>query len=231
MDSFDNFNYQQAPHLTEPLTWQEVWTQAITRPSVETFEYLLGDPQVSPNRAYIWIAVSSAVGAVIQLILSFIFQSIFGTNTLLIFNGTSSQNFENTTEVSPALNLIFGVICGIPLAVVGALIFFVIISFILNLIARALGGTGEYQDMVYAMSTYTAPMTIINGVLGGIPIVNLLVLFTGFYAFVLQIIAIKTVHRFGWGQAILTAFVPIIFICGLFACCIFALVSAVAGSQ
>ena len=69
-------------------------------------------------------------------------------------------------------------------------------------IGRALGSTGTYSQLVYAMATYLAPWSLITMVVGSIPLVNYLVLPLAIYGIVLNVIAVKAANHFGWGKAI-----------------------------
>lgn len=225
MDSFT-----PTPPLGEALTWQQVWLRALTQPSEVTYEELLNDPQASPNRAYTWVTIAAAISAITQVILSAVFQATVGFNNLIRFNFTSSssQGFSTTqNEADPAFILAFGLVCIVPLSIVLAPIVLTIGAFILNFVAQMLGGKGDYRDLMYLMASYTSPISLFNGVLASIPIISLLSILVALYAFVLQVIAIKTVHRFGWMEAMVTAIIPVAILIGLFCCCIFAIVSLV----
>jgi hypothetical protein len=85
------------------------------------------------------------------------------------------------------------------------------------------GGTGTFDQLAYALAAITVPFSFLSGVLsllGGIPYVGfcfgIIGLVAGIYALVLQVMAVKGVNRFGWGQALGSYFLPGI----VFACCI-----------
>ena len=114
------------------------------------------------------------------------------------FQGT---NFGSILTLSPLL----GLIC-VPIMAVIAVFYFVTIVGITHLIARAVGGTGTYSQLLYTSAAISAPAWIINGFLGLIPVVPYLTIPLGIYALVLDVMAVKAVHQFGWGQALLSSF-------------------------
>jgi hypothetical protein len=163
------------------LSWSEAWLAALTRPSVEAYEELARDPNATTNRAYLWIIVSTLIGALIQGL-------VFLVNRDTVFAG-------------------LGLTTLICVAVVGGVIGFFIWSIVTQGIARILDGQGMYSQLAYALAAYAAPLYIINSVLAYIPILNCLSIVTGIYAIVLNVIAVKAVHQFSWGRAIAASFI------------------------
>lgn len=103
---------------------------------------------------------------------------------------------------------------------IGAILGFFIGAGIYWIIAKLFGGEGSYEDQTYLMSTYTAPLLIINGVLGLIPLVGpLIALFVSLYQIVLTYFAIKVSHNMTSGRAVMVILTPILlgFLC---ACCV-----------
>jgi hypothetical protein len=168
------------------LSWSQVWISAITRPSVETFERIIGDPRASSTRAYGWIVVS----ALIAFGISMLEQSIFPTQT-----GFGSQE---TVFNSPLLLIV----CGAPFVVVFSILGLMIGAGITQLIAGALGGSGTYSRLAYAFAAYLAPLSLLSSLIGSIPFVQCLAFPLGIYGIVLNVIAVKAVNRFDWGRAV-----------------------------
>jgi hypothetical protein len=103
-------------------------------------------------------------------------------------------------------------LCAIPLAIVFGVAFFVIGILIQNVAAKLMGGQGTYRQLAYAEAAFTAPIALIGAILGVVPIVGLLTLPLGLYQYVLTVIAIKGVHRFGWLQAIISSLAVVILV-------------------
>jgi hypothetical protein len=85
--------------------------------------------------------------------------------------------------------------------------------FITHFIARLLGGTGQYEWLLYAMAAYAAPWTLIQGVLNISVISSNLLVPIWFYTLFLHVTSVKTVHQFSWAKAIVASFLlPSVFI-------------------
>jgi len=177
-------------------SWSQTWIKALTQPSVATYEQIASDaPFGSNSKAYTWIFISALISSLISVLGG----SLTARTQTFPAAVPSSVSFE-----SP--NAVLSIICSPVIAVI-AVLFFAIFVAITNLIARALGGTGTYSKLLYVSAAISAPLSIINGILGLIPIVNCLSIPLGIYAIVLDVMAVKAVHQFGWGQAILSSFV------------------------
>jgi hypothetical protein len=104
---------------------------------------------------------------------------------------------------------------GIVFAFIGSLIFaplgFLIGSAIYFLIAKVLGGEGSFERHTFALSTFTAPLLIVNGALGIIPVLGACLSFVVYiYQIVLTYFAMKVAHNLTSGKALLVALVPLI---------------------
>ncbi|MCJ7567131.1 MAG: hypothetical protein MUO58_06300, partial [Anaerolineales bacterium] len=56
----------------------------------------------------------------------------------------------------------------------------------------------------YALAAFTAPLTLLSGVIGWIPLVNCLTIPLGIYSLLLTLLAVKSVNRMSWGKTIST---------------------------
>jgi len=86
---------------------------------------------------------------------------------------------------------------------------------IIQWIAKLFGGTGNYEKLLYAFAAITVPFTIVSSLfvlLGVIPFVGICTGVISFglsiYALVLQVMAVKAINRFGWGQAAGSVLMP-----------------------
>jgi hypothetical protein len=50
-----------APAELETLPWYKVWSDALTKPSVETYERLIRDPNANPFKAVLWVFVAAMI--------------------------------------------------------------------------------------------------------------------------------------------------------------------------
>lgn len=201
------FGTPSPPPPAPSLPWNEVWISALTQPSVATFEGFLRDPNATSRRAYIWTLVNALIGYAISFVLSALLGGVFGTGTL-----------EGPGAAGAMGSLLTALICGAPIVALLSVLMLMISAGITQLIARALGGTGTYSELVYAFAAFAAPLTLITSVLSPIPFINLLNIPLGIYGIVLNVIAVKAVNKFGWGQAIASSVLILIAILVLVAC-------------
>lgn len=167
------------------MTWSETWIKALTQPSVDTFEQIAADPGGSTNKAYLWIAISSAI----SFFGSFFVNGLFGA--------------AGGDGIGGAF---FGLICGVVIAPIIVVIGFMIMTGISQGIAGLLSGTGSFSKLAYAYAAYYAPLTLISTGLSVVPYLGLLAIPLGFYGIVLNVIAIKAVNQFSWGKAVASSF-------------------------
>ena len=172
--------------------------KALTQPNVATYEQIANDaPPESTSKAFTWIFAASIISGLIGVAGAFIFgnatrvSNVSGVNPAL-FAGTSST---------------VGLIC-IPIVGLLAVLVTALFVGISHVIARALGGTGTYNKLLYATAAYSAPLQMVYSVIGLVPVLGSCVnLILGIYGLVLNVTAVKAVHQFDWGKAILSSVV------------------------
>jgi Yip1 domain len=200
----------------------DVWVKALTKPSVATYEEFVSRPGVSLGRAFSWVFVAAFVG------------SIFGFLGVILSGNLSNLGLDQSSEFLQGVSFPFLLfVCGVPLSAAFSIVGLVIVAGISQLAARLLGGVGTFTQLAYAFAAYLAPMSIVTSVLGLIPFVACLNVLLGLYGLVLNVIAVKAVHRFDWGRAVIAsvAFVVVILVIGACVAAIFlALLGPVIGT-
>lgn len=182
---------------------------AVTKPSVQNFENLLQNPVVTPNNAYLWVAIASAIGGLVLALGNSIFNS----------------------QIRETIGMLIGfLVCSGPLSALVAVLAVVISAAVASAIARAFGGVGSYSQTVSLYGVISSPMLLINLVIGAIPFVNILTFFTGLYQVFLYIQAIRAAHKIdGLKAAIAALAIPVLtFCCALVIFVLFMSVFAVA---
>ena len=190
---------------TEPtsLTWEQVWIMAVLHPSPATFEKLIKDPAATPRRAYKWMFFTTMIIIAIALPL----QYFLGGNANLK-NLAAQSNYPASTWIVVWIVLI--PVCGL-LSILGLMIE----AALLQWIAGWLGGSGYYEDLVYALAAFEVPLGLAAGVLGAIPFIGGIAQLVVFYRLLLGLIAIKTVNQFSWGKAVWCVVLPALILFGL----------------
>jgi hypothetical protein len=177
------------------LSWSEVWQRALLQPTVESYETLIRDPKANASRGYTWMAVCGVISYALSALLG-------------LALGAAQVDTVSVTQL--AGEGVTTLLCGVPAAALGGIIGVAISAGISHLIARALGGTGTYDKLAYAVAAYQAPLMLISSVLSAVPYLCFLSYALSAYAIVLNVIAVKAVHRFGWGQAIVSSVIVLV---------------------
>lgn len=190
-------------------TWAEVWTAVLTRPSVATFEEILTDKTAGTRRGFNWIFVSAALSALLSMLITSV---QLGAAYMAV-----SLTFVCVTLLSGPLSVLFYAIW---------------IGFT-QFTARLLGGRkGAYGELVYAMASFIAPLSFLNIALflilsASTLSLNLMNLIVSIFTFVLQVMAIRVVHQFGVGRAVVALVLPMIVLVVLFVVCFLTLLPSV----
>src|SRR3972149_1724301 len=100
---------------------------------------------------------------------------------------------EQNLNVAPGVGLpLLLFVCGVPFSAVFGIIGLLITAGISHLVARALGGTGTFPDLSYALSAYLAPLGIVTSLLGMVPYLSCLNAPLGIYGLFLNARAVKS---------------------------------------
>ncbi len=197
----------------------QTWMNVLTKPGEATFEAERHQPQANLTTALIWIVIA-AVFLAIGNALSALISSLLGGG------GSMMQMFLDQADLPPEVAAqlsasaaagaggIVGAFCG---ALIIAPIFFLIGSGIYFLIARLFGGTGTFEEQTYLLAASAAPITIISGLVGIIPLLGGCVGFLlAIYQIVLNYFALKVTHGLTSGKALAVVLIPV----GIFFLCI-----------
>jgi hypothetical protein len=173
--------------------------EAVTKPNEQTYANMVERPDAKPNTAYLWVFIAGTLSAIVNAILTAIVGAVG-------YGSSGGAAFGSGLIIS---------ICSSPIAGGVAVLFFAIGVGIIQWIAKMFGGTGSFPKLVYAMAAISVPISLVTMVLtpfNVIPYVNYCTGFIGFvvgiYGLVLEIMAVKGVNKFGWGQAAGSVLIP-----------------------
>jgi hypothetical protein len=190
--------------------WFSVWREAITKPSEQTFSRIALSPNVKLTTALLWIFLSSLISA-------FLSSLVQGQVMRQMMQNYGVDGLPQTTG-----NGLIAAICGAPIGAVISVVMFVIVTGIVQVLAKLFGGQGTFEQLAYAFAAIATPFSLLSGflaLLSAIPWVGacfgVIGLLAGLYVIVLEVMAVKGVNRFGWGQALASFFLPVfvIFCC------------------
>ena len=214
--------------------WFQVWMKAVTKPNEQTYIELADSPEATSKTAFIWIFIAGTLSGVFQAILRAIYVAVGNTPRLPI-PGLEKylQNLPNGGQGSIGSALL--AICCAPIVGVLTVLFFALITAIVQWIAKMFGGTGTFDKLAYVYAAISVPFALVFGVLSlltAIPYVGacfgIISFALAIYSIVLRVMAVKGVNRFGWGPALGAVFIPALVI-GLFCCCLTAAGAALLG--
>lgn len=220
-------NTPMLPRPTGVNDWFSTWGEAITKPNEQTYAAMAARPEAQTNnRAFIWVFLAATVAAIISGVLSAILEAagvasqMPGLSDLM---GSAPRSAMATLGIS---------LCSAPISGAIATLFFAVFVGVVQWVARMFGGTGTFSQLAYPLAAISVPVTIISSVLtpfGAVGAVGYCIsgisVLLGLYALVLQLMAVKGVNRFGWGQALGSYFIPGVVICGICFCLAFGLAS------
>src|SRR6266496_2354854 len=205
-----------APMLPPPSgvsEWFSVWRNALTKPNEQTFANIAQSPRAKATTALLWIFLGSLV--------QFFFASLVQGRIIrqIMQNSDLGANGFPTTMGGGLITAI----CGAPIgAIIGVVVFAIVVG-VVQLIARMFGGRGTFDQLAYAIAAIVAPFYLVSGVLtllSAIPFAGfcfgIIGFLAGIYVLVLEVMAVKGVNQFGWGQALASLLLPVIAV----ACCI-----------
>ena len=191
--------------------WFATWIKAATKPNEQTFASIGSSPNAKMTTAFLWVFLGS--------LLNFFVASLVQGAVM----GSMMQQFGLDAPVSRGLGAGFvGLICGAPVAAIISVIFFAMFTGIVQWVAKMFGGTGTFEKLAYVFAAITVPFTLFSSVLtllSAIPFVGMcfgiLSIAVGIYVVVLEVMAVKGVNGFGWGQAAGSFFLPgiVLFCC------------------
>jgi len=192
----------QTPHDSPQSAAQpiyEIWIDALIKPNVETYHDIGRHPNASAMRGFLWLFLAYLISTLV---------SVMGAAFL---GSLSAILGDQSLGATPGFAGLSGLsmLCIAPLGAVLGVLVLAAIAGISHLIARAVGGTGSFGQLVYAFAAYMAPLTIVSSMLGVVPLLNCVTIPLGFYGLFLNILAIKAVHDISWGKALLSSVVVI----------------------
>lgn len=196
--------------------WYDVWWEVLSYRPVEAFEDLLRDPAAKAGRAYLWVAISGLLSALIAVM----FQ--FNTFTSMV----NSPQFQQT-GADPAMFRTYiwiFMLCMVPFSALASVLGLIISGAIQNLLAGMFGGTGSYAATVYLLGAISAPIAIATAVISAIPFVNCLSIGISIYSIMLNVRALMAAHQINAIKALGVIFLPGLFV--FFLACILAAIFA-----
>jgi hypothetical protein len=183
----------------------QTWTDALTKPSEQTYAALAASPHAKATTAYLWVFIATLVEfLVISLVQS-----------PAIREALRQQGVGDSLPGGGIGAILITAVCGGPIGAIVSTLFFAIGAAIVQWVAKLFGGQGTFDQMAYALGAIGAPYGLVAAVfsaLAAIPYVGfcfrIVLSLAGLYVIVLNVMAVKGVNKFGWGQAAGSVLIP-----------------------
>ncbi len=177
-------------------SWSQACIKALTQPKVKAYEELANDTTLTPRRVFNWIFASTFVSVAIYFII--LYQA-----TKADLGPGERMNSGGAFYCGTVLGIVIVGLLSIPVLVAGAKF--------QQFIARMLGGTGNYRQLVVTHAALSAPLFPFfflpaAGVVvseGDYAFLYIITLAAMVYGVVLSIVAMKAVNKLGWGKAVI----------------------------
>lgn len=207
----NQINSPMSPEPSGFSSWLSAWMEAATKPNELTYARLASSPNAKMSTAFLWVFI----GALVNFFVVSLVQGAIMAQMM--------QQFD--FEGMPVRSLgggFLSALCGAPVGAVVSVIFFAIFTGVVQWVAKMFGGRGTFEQLAYVFAAITVPFTLVSSVLtlfAAIPYVGacfgFLGLALGIYVLVLELMAVKGVNQFGWGEAAGALFLPgiVLFCC------------------
>jgi len=195
-----------------PKSFIQVWMDALTKPNEQNYADMAAAPGASAGKAYLWVFLTSLVSYFIIALVQFAVVGLGG-------------NAHGSRDLTTSL---VSLICAIPIGAGFVVLGFMIGTALVQWVAGMFKGAGTFGQLAYVFGAISAPATLVSSLLSifyAIPFLGLCLwpvsIILGLYVLVLEVIAVKGVNRFGWGEAIGSVLIPGLVLGCLVALCVF----------
>ncbi|MFZ1768374.1 MAG: Yip1 family protein [Caldilinea sp.] len=215
--------------------WQ-TWLKATTNPNEATYEELRHRPDANITTAIIYMAIYGVVAAVVSVLSSLLFA---GAMSAWMPNMMQQMNLPpaETAQAEQLMRLLMGGgmlgMAGFAglINIVTVPLFFLIGVGIYYLIAKVLGGVGDFGRYAYLNAAFSAPLGILTALLNIVPLAGCITPFISIYSLVLLYFATKTEHQLNSGRAIWVVLIPVLVVLALMLCVIFGAIGLIMSLQ
>ena len=215
--------------------WQ-TWLKATTSPNDATFEELRLKPEANVTTAIIWMAIYGAVSAVIGVISGLIFAGTINSTLPALLEQANLPPAE-AAQAEQMLRIFTGGGLGLATGfaslvniVVVPLMFLIGVG-IYFLLAKMLGGNGDFGRYAYLNAAFSAPLGILTTLLSLVPFAGCISPLITIYSLVLVYFATKAEHQMSSGRAIWVVLIPVLVVFMIFGCFLFSIIGLVASLQ
>ena len=181
----DYSNEPIVPGSGPEMSLVDTWIAAFTKPKEETYARIAAQPSASATKAFLWVFVASLLTSLVSLVASLGGQQMDSLRQLL------PPEIANQLPIGADTSIGLGtVICGAPVGALVAVLFFAISTALVQWVAKLFGGTGSFDKLAYAFSSFVVPYSVVASVMTLLSIIPFVGILTGLISFALGIYVI-----------------------------------------
>lgn len=207
----------------------DTWINAFTKPREETYARIVAQPSASASKAFLWVFLASLLTSLVSVVASL-------SGQMETFRQMLPPEIANQLPAGADASVGIGtVICGAPIGALFAVLFFAISTGLVQWVAKLFGGTGTFDKLAYAFSSFAVPYSVIASILTLLSIIPFVGILTGLisfalsiYVIVLEVLAVKAVNRLDTGKAVGAVLLPWLAIVLIVCCCLIVGISVLA---
>jgi hypothetical protein len=193
----------------------QTWINVLTQPGEAVFAQEREKPHATLSTALLWIVVTAVVGSLLSWVRSLLFVGLGGMGMVFqqMQQADMPPEMRDMMQGLLANGLFTGLAGGLGLiaTVIFTPIFFLLGTGLFHLVARLLGGKGDFGRFAYLTATYGAPIQLLSALLGFVPLLGACVaVLLALYSLVLLFFAIKVEYSFSDGKSIGTIVLAIV---------------------
>lgn len=193
----------------------ETWRRVTLQPGEEVFQTERTQPNATLQTALLWMVIAGVIAAIFGLI-----QGLTSAGSVNAMLAQADLPPEVAAQLAPLMGSMMG--AGGFAAIITVPLFFLIGAGIYHLLAKVLGGDGDFGVFTYLLATFQAPITIVSALLGIVPFLGgCLAALLSIYSLVLTYFAIRVNYNLPGGRAIAVLLIPVIVVMLLAFCFIF----------
>jgi hypothetical protein len=211
----------------------QVWLQVLRTPGEAVMTAEMQKPYARLGTAVVWLVASGLVTVLIW-ILVFMLLDPMGQSMAMMpdflaemgFSEAESEEMVTQMEATAQMSM-FLMLCGM---LVGIPTFALAWSGLLWLMARLVGGVGNYEKQTFLLASFTAPLVVLSTLAYLFPLLGLaIVMGLAVYNLYLTFLALKVVHELPKEKAVTAVLAPtlVVFAAG---CCALTLWLALLGA-
>lgn len=181
----------------------ETWRRVVLQPGEEVFQQEKTSPNANLQTAVIWMVIAGVVAAIFGFI-----QGLTAAGSVNMILDQADLPRDVAAQLRPLIGSMVG--AGGLAAIITVPLFFLIGAGIYHLLARVLGGEGDYGIFAYLLATFQAPITMASAILGIVPFLGgCLAFLLTIYSLVMTYFAIRVNYNLPGGRAIAVLIIPV----------------------